>query len=71
MLKILGKIPFNKASVTQFDGIVNTKSENKTDRAVGRVHLPTSGVELAFEQRDGVLYIDLPPFSLHELVVIE
>ena len=66
--------PINRGNVCllpDFPTLHGVKIRLKTDRAVGRVHLPTSGVELAFEQRDGVVCIDLPPFSLHELVVIE
>ena len=61
----------NVCLLPDFPTLHGVKIRLKTDKRVTRVHLPASGRELEFEAKDGMLTIDLPPFSLHERVVIE
>ena len=43
----------------------------KVDRKINRATVMPEGIEIAFSQKDGVLNIEIPPFRLHTLIVLE
>ena len=73
-LHLLYAPPINRGNVCllpDFPTLHGVKIHLKTEKRVARVHLPTSDREIGFEQKDGTLSFTLPPFSLHEMVIIE
>ena len=73
-LHILYSPPINRGNVcllSDFPNLHGVRVSLKTDMKVSSVRLEPSGDGIPFSFSDGELCFELPPFSLHGLVIIE
>ena len=73
-LHVLYAPPINRGNVCllpDFPKLYEVEVSLKTDRNITSVKTAPCGVEIPFVQKDGKVFFTLPPFRLHELVILE
>lgn len=73
-LHVLYAPPINRGNVCllpDFPKLYEVEISLKTDRNITSVKTAPCGVEIPFVQKDGKVFFTLPPFRLHELVILE
>ena len=73
-LHVLYAPPINRGNVCllpDFPKLYEVEVSLKTDRNITSVKTAPGGVEIPFTQKDGKVFFTLPPFRLHELVILE
>ena len=72
-LHVLYAPPVNRGNVCllpDFPRLHDVRVELKVDRAITSVVLEPSGEEVTFEQKNGSVSLTIPPFRLHQLIII-
>ena len=73
-LHVLYAPPINRGNVCllpDFPKLYEVEISLKTDRNITSVKTAPCGVEIPVVQKDGKVFFTLPPFRLHELVILE
>ena len=73
-LHVLYAPPINRGNVCllpDFPKLYEVEVSLKTDRNITSVKTAPCDVEIPFTQKDGKVFFTLPPFRLHELVILE
>ena len=73
-LHVLYAPPINRGNVCllpDFPKLYEVEVSLKTDRNITSVKTALCDVEIPFTQKDGKVFFTLPPFRLHELVILE